>query len=285
MLFTHHASSLVLPQVLGALLLAPLAARLLLPLSSASGSTKRSKGALALLESWLHDARLLSSYSSVIFVLLVASMYMHITLSSDILRIALHSFESPFSFAYTSTAGKRVPILWWIYSLRLTITFILLTGAGGVIMALTQSTPPRLAVVLVMVGLLLSGATSLGIQGQATPRILALWYPFGAVFSASLLASGLPASCRASRIRRVVPTVLIACYVGAAIVDAQIPAYLLENAPRSGQTTYGDALPRVDRLELAGKWLMKNTPEDAPTRRIMPPGWCRFSSPIGPMDT
>lgn len=258
-LFTHHASSLVVPFLLTPFLILPYFAqfwiRYIIPLISDKIRILKFSNNLS------REVLALTQMSVVVLILIIAGLSMQIYLSADILSIVLHSVSDPFGENNGSITSDLS--IWWLHALRFGKYILLLFSALGIILTLFRPTSSKIALVILTVGLL---AASLGagvIEPGGATRFLALWFPFGAIFAAAGISSFFITKQRWGQIGKAAAIIITCVYMMLGIVDSQIPAYLLDNTPRASGVWYGNALPRMDRIALAGYWLRDATPTNA----------------------
>jgi hypothetical protein len=261
-LFTHHASSLVLPGLLSPALLMPSIGRTWNKLTAQLSSSHRLP--IRMSKNVAAEIELIGQFGTVVAVLVVAALTMHIYLSIDILQVTLHSISNPLILTATSGPAEWTnPSLWWLNTLRQIKYILLILGAIGVALTLRRPSTTKIALIMLMGGLSVASFLGIYVLPAGTTRFLALWYSFIAIFAAVALASLGRAAGAWRSARSGIAILVIGGYMAGSITNAQIPAYLLDGLPRSTWVWYGNEMPRTDRMEQAGHWLDIHTPANA----------------------
>lgn len=255
-LFTHHASSLVLPLLLTPVLIVYYARRALPFLSDVKqrlANAPRHRG---------EESNWQAQFGSIIVILIVASLALHIYLSSDILKVALRTLDNPF-LAATSRSTASGTAVEWISALRLGKYFLLALCILGMALALRRLSPSRTVLIMLTFSLFIAALVGDVLAPDGTTRFLALWYPFAAIFAASALVTMGSGPKYWTVLGSAVAVLMIGVYIGVGIADSQIPAYMFDNTPRSAGIWYGNELPQTNDIALAGRWLGRSTPKTA----------------------
>jgi hypothetical protein len=253
-LFAHHASSLILPFLLTPLLVIPLFLKL----------WQRIATKIDVVHRWtlpwkrLHaEGRQLSMFNSIVVLLVVAALTQHIYRSNDIMTLAVRSLD-PFFWGKSDT-GEAVRLVWWFSLLRMSKYVMLALGGIGAIFALRRSSINSIILLVLMITLFLGGIAGTVIMKDASARFLALWFPFTAVPAAITLDRLIQTYARWRFHGAAIAMLICTVYLVANILNAQTPAYLLDQTPRSAGVWYGNRLPQTDRLAMTGLWLRDHT--------------------------
>jgi hypothetical protein len=253
-LFSHHASSLVLPFLLTPLLVVPL----LLKLSRRLATTIDENHRWALPWKRLQaEAHRLSMFNSVVVLLVVAALTLQIYRSNDIMNLAVRSLDP--IFWGKSNTGETVELVWWFSLLRMSKYLMLVLGGIGIVFAIRRSSISSIILLVLTMTLFLGGIAGTVVMKDASARFLALWFPFTAIPAAVALDHLIETSGRWRFHAAAIAVLVSAVYLAANILNAQTPAYFLDQTPRSAGVWYGNRLPRTDRLAMTGLWLRDHT--------------------------
>jgi hypothetical protein len=266
-LFTHHLSSVVLPFMLVPLLLIPVVFEVLVKLGFGRGRLER---LFPIPERTQVEIRRLWALGTAVTLLVVAASSFHFFFDDTVLRQLLASAKTPFTAprnvnpvlpAELAGIFPNHPPAWWVSVLHAGKYFLMVPAFVGVLLVVKRPTSKQIIVVGLM-GVLIVYSLA-GIIATAIPsiRFLAFWYPIASVLAAAGLATIALKWRRAFALPVVVCMAAIYCAVG--IVDQDVPAHIFENTPRTTGLWYGNAVPNMDRMALAGEWLRTHTPDDA----------------------
>jgi hypothetical protein len=250
-LFTHHASTLALAALLLPVLFLTLAARLVLSygLSERLPRLIRVSGGIV-----TSATSQLMPFLSIAVLLVVASISLHVYYSTEIFRAALAELDPSTWFSASTGSGPQPTAL--VYLLRLGKFLLFPLALVGVVATVRLHRPSSYLLAVLFASLSLGALASSIIVPGAGSRLLALWFPFAAVFAAYALTL----VARSSISSRTVVVLAIATYCAIGVIDAQLPAlpYLFQGVARSEGAWFGNALPRTDRTALAGTWLVNH---------------------------
>jgi hypothetical protein len=255
-LFTHHASTLVLPVLVGPLLILPIVAGLMLSVGRAGEATGRRDRVVKVLAA-------LAEYRSVAVLLVVGTLALHLYYYDAIVRFILTAVD-PSALLSAANSTSTPPEL-WLSALRWAKYLVLVMGLVGILRSLRSPTANPVLLVVLALGLMAGTLVSLAALPAAAFRFFALMMPVAAIFAAYALIGGDQTAARGQKVLRSGALTLAAVCVAAGIANAQQSsvAYLFADPPRSAEAWYGGALPRTDLMALAGQWLGKT---DSPDR-------------------
>jgi hypothetical protein len=245
-LFTHHASTLMLSFIVAPLLALPLVAR---GLASITDPTAAARPALTALNR-------LADFRSVAVLLIVATATVHFFYFDGIARLVLTGLDPATLFNSHITGGDQPE--WWVAVLRLAKYGLFGLGLMGLVVAVRSPTRSSLLLAVLSLGLFIGAGLGLAVFPSASTRFLALALPVAAIFAGHFVVR------RHGRIGNPlvaspIGVIALGLLVAAGIMNSQGSlAYLLVDPPRTAGTWYGGALPRTDLVAQAGAWIQRN---------------------------
>lgn len=250
-LFTHHASTLIMLMIAAPLLALP-------RLGGWLGGIGRLRNhrRIAMFATALQD---FGAFGSLLTLLLVATIALH-TFYSDAIARAVINRLTPDEVA---PMGSSTPALWLTILRSPKYALLLLTAIGMWLTLRRASSAQRLLIALALV-LLAGAAIAQAAIPDGSVRLLAVTYPIAAIFASVVLvriAERVVAQrvVVAHRVIALAATGGAALFIAAGIANSQgtsLP-YLMIDPPRSAAAWYGGALPRTDRMALAGDWIRR----------------------------